>query len=690
MAKSLLLELGMEEVPARFIRGAAEQLQDKLTNWLDHTRITYKDVKAYATPRRIAVIAEGVSEKQAELSEEAKGPALKIARDADGNWTKAALGFARSQGVQPDELYTKEIANVAYVFAKRSGAGALTAELLPAGLKEIIQAMSFPKNMRWAAHELSFVRPIRWLTVLFGEEIVPLEIAGVKSGRTSKGHRFMGRDAVIDSPKTYVERLRAQSVIVDMEERKQLILSQINQLAEEKNWRIAIKDDLLEEVLFLVEYPTALYGTFDPSFLHIPQDVLITSMREHQRYFPVLDASGDLLPYFVTVRNGDSSALDIVARGNEKVLRARLSDAKFFYEEDQKLPIDAALSRLETIVFHEKLGSIGDKVRRIEALSERISTRAKVSEEVRNSVTRAAHICKFDLVTQMVYEFPELQGVMGEDYARKQGESEAVARAVNEHYQPRHAGDQVPSEATGAIVSLADKLDTITGCFSIGIIPTGSADPYALRRQAAGIVHILLEYEFPTTLDQLIQEAMEVHQSQRPLQREMSQVAADVLDFFALRVKNVLSDKVRYDIAEAVMESGIVNVPAVVRKAEALAAFVNEKEAKLAMDAFNRVCNLAQKAEQSSIDRSLFTDPIEEELYKQWEKMHKAYMEQLQNGDAKQALAELAGLKDTIHRYFDQIMVMADDPKLRASRLAMLKQIADDILQYADFSRIVW
>ena len=565
MSKSLLLEIGLEEVPARFIRGAAEQLQHKLSKWLTDNRITYTDVELYASPRRIAVIAKDVADKQADISEEAKGPSLKIARDEQGNWTKAALGFAKSQGVEAEALYVREVANVEYVFARKSGVGIATSELLSHSLSELIQSMTFPKNMRWAAHELKFVRPIRWLTALFGNAVIPLEIAGVTAGRTSKGHRFLGVDTEIPTPETYVASLKEQHVIVDIEERKAMILAQINNMAEEKGWDIAIKDDLLEEVLFLVEYPTALFGTFDPAFLSIPQDVLITSMREHQRYFPVMDKSGALLPYFVTVRNGNDVSLDQVARGNEKVLRARLSDAKFFYEEDQKQPINTALNRLETIVFHEELGTIGDKVRRIESLSSIIAELANIQADGRESVKRAAQICKFDLVTQMVYEFPELQGIMGEDYARKQGESEEVAIAVNEHYQPRFSGDRVPSSVTGAIVSIADKLDTIAGCFSLGIIPTGSQDPYALRRQAAGIIHILLEFEFPITLTQLFDEALKVLQAQQPLKRDSAAISADLLEFFALRVKNVLSEKVRYDIADAVMESGIENVPVVVR-----------------------------------------------------------------------------------------------------------------------------
>lgn len=690
MPKSLLLELGLEEIPARFIRGAAEQLQQKLTNWLTDSRISFGDLKLYASPRRIAVIANDVADKQADISEEVKGPSRKIAVDEQGNWTKAAQGFARSQGVKESDLYFQELAGVEYVFARKSGVGAPTAELLPQSLTEIVQSMTFPKNMRWGAYELKFVRPIRWLTVLFGEDVVPMEIAGVASGRTSKGHRFLGRDTDIPNPEAYVERLKRQYVIADIEERQSLIVGQIERLAAQRGWKIAVKDDLLEEVLFLVEYPTVLFGTFDPAFLNIPQEVLITSMREHQRYFPVLNDSGELLPFFVTVRNGNDLSIDQVARGNEKVLRARLSDAKFFYEEDQKMRIESALERLETIVFHEELGTIGDKVRRIERLSERIAELAGIPNDDRRSIARAAHICKFDLVTQMVYEFPELQGIMGEDYARKQGETETVANAVSEHYRPRFSGDQVPSSITGAVVSMADKLDSIAGFFSLGIIPTGSQDPYALRRQAAGIVQILLEYELPVALGQLFEEALRVHEGQKPLKRDVKEISKDMLEFFSLRVKNILSEKVRYDIVDAVMESGIGHVPSAVRKAAALADFVTDGDVKPVVDAWNRVCNLAAKAESDHIDASLFVEQAEQDLYKKWESLHIVYNERLQTGKEAEALALLAELRDTVNRYFDAVMVMTDNLRLRAARLALLSAIANDIKKFADFSRIVW
>lgn len=693
MAKDLLLEIGLEEVPARFVRGAMNQLKDKIEKFLSDSRIEHGAVEVYATPRRLAVKVTDVAEKQSDMNEEAKGPARKIAQDSQGSWSKAALGFARSQGVTPDELYFQELSGVEYVYARKSSIGASTAGILPEGLVSLITSMSFPKNMRWGSHELKFVRPIRWLVALFGQEVIPFEIAGVQTGKLSRGHRFLGGDAVIETPSQYVERLREQQVIVDVSEREQLIISQIKQLAEEKSWEIAIKEDLLEEVLFLVEYPNVLFGGFEPSFLHIPQEVLITSMREHQRYFPVFDREGALLPYFVTVRNGDLRSLELVAKGNEKVLRARLSDAKFFYEEDHKLTIDYALSKLENIVYHEELGSVADKVRRIRATADLLSRHLQLGGEVSNDVSRAADICKFDLVSQMVYEFPELQGIMGEDYARKAGEREEVAKAINEHYQPRFAGDRAPSGVTGAIVSLADKIDTIVGCFSIGIVPTGSQDPYALRRQAAGIVQIILSHSLKLQLSDLYQIALSVHES-RGLKRDAAEIRKDLSDFFALRVKNVLSEQgIRYDVVDAVMAAGFADLSATIERASVIqshAAGEDRAEFKLAVEQFNRVSNLASKATTDAVQPSLFSEQEEKELYEQWVKLHPVFAEAIGRGEIAKAVQTLTLLKPYIHSYFEKVMVMSPDEAVRANRLATLSGIADDIALVADFSKLVW
>ncbi|WP_339271922.1 glycine--tRNA ligase subunit beta [Paenibacillus sp. FSL W8-0187] len=691
MSKDLLFEIGLEEVPARFLRAAMEQLQDKLVKWLDASRIGHGEVTAYATPRRLAVWVQNVADKQEDVSEEVKGPSRKIALDDSGQWSKAALGFAKSQGVDPASFTFKELGGVEYIYVTKNSVGVDTKSILSEGLLGILTSMTFPKNMRWGAHEFKFVRPIKWMVALLGSETIDLEITGVKAGNVTRGHRFLGGEAVIPEASAYRDVLREQHVIVDVNERQEMIVSQIQALAKEKDWNIAIKDDLLEEVLFLVETPTVLYGSFDSSFLHIPQEVLITSMREHQRYFPVLDKQGQLLPFFVTVRSGDSRSLDVIARGNEKVLRARLSDAKFFYEEDQKLQIKDALSKLESIVFHEELGTIGDKVRRIRRISDQLSAKLSISADEADSVSRAADICKFDLVSQMVYEFPELQGVMGEDYARKAGEKEQVAKAVFEHYQPRFAGDAVPSTSVGSIVSIADKIDTIVGCFSIGIIPTGSQDPYALRRQAAGIVQIILEHKFPVTLSDVFGVALEVHENIRVLKRSVDEIRKDLKEFFGLRVKKLLSEDQRYDVVDAVITAGFDHVVSVVSRGHALMNAVDHvQDFKATVESFNRVSNLAAKAGKAAVNPELFTETEEGKLYEAWSAIREDYQAALQAADGERSLSLLGGLKEPITGFFDSVMVMAEDEAVRANRLALLSGIDGDLKRYADFTKLVW
>ncbi|WP_276355975.1 glycine--tRNA ligase subunit beta [Cohnella caldifontis] len=691
MPKDLLLEIGLEEVPARFVRGAMDQLKDKTEKWLQASRLDYEEIRAFATPRRLAVAVYGLADRQEDVNEEVKGPSRKIALDENGGWSKAALGFSKSNGVTPEDLYFKELGGVEYVYANKSSQGADTASLLPEALASLITSLTFPKNMRWGSRELRYVRPIRWLVALHGAEIVQFEITGVASGRTTRGHRFLGSEADIREPKDYVETLRAQSVIADAEERQAAIEAGIRELAEQRGWHIAVKEDLLEEVLFLVETPTVLTGSFDPAFLDIPQEVLITSMREHQRYFPVLDAAGKLLPHFVTVRNGDRTSLDVVAKGNEKVLRARLSDAKFFYEEDKKLVISDALAKLENIVYHEELGTVADKVRRVRAVSDRLADRLGADAAVKADVSRTADICKFDLVSQMVYEFPELQGIMGEDYARMAGEREAVARAVNEHYSPRNAGDVPPASLVGAIVGIADKLDTIVGCFSIGIVPTGSQDPYALRRQAAGIVSTLLAHEMDIELGALFGIALDVHAA-RGLKRDAAEIRRDLEEFFGLRVRNVLSEQgIRYDVADAVLGAGFGDVRRTVRRAGALQSRVSDeaKEAfRPAVEAFNRVCNLAAKAESREVNPGLFAEPAEGALHEAWQGAHGRFAAAMAEARADEALAALSSLSEPVAAFFEAVMVMAEDPAVRANRLAVLARIADDILSFADFSKL--
>ena len=693
MVKDLLLEIGTEEMPARLVRGAMEQLRDRLVGWMAEARIAHGAVKAYATPRRLAVFVADVAERQADRIEEVRGPSRKAAIDADGRWTQAALGFARAQGVEPAELYVRDAGNGAeYVYARKHVVGADTVSVLAEALPSLIAGMSFPRSMRWGSHSIKFIRPIRWLVALFGDAIVPFELAGVRSGRVTRGHRFLGGELVLEQPADYEDGLRRQCVLADPDRRRQEILAQIDRLASESGWRVVLPDDLIEEVLFLVEWPTALVGSFDPEFLRIPPEVLTTSMREHQRYFPVTDESGRLLPHFVTVRDGDARSLETVRRGNEKVLRARLSDAKFFYEEDLKLDIDECVRKLDSIVFHEELGSLGDKVRRVRAIARRLADMSAVDAQTAAWVDRAASICKFDLVTQMVYEFPELEGVMGGYYAKNAGEPEPVARAVAEHYRPRHAGDEPPQTAVGAIVGIADKIDTIVGCFSIGIVPTGSADPYALRRQASGIVQTMLESGISFPLSALFRTALDVHAEFGCMKRGSDEVLRDLAEFFGLRVRNVLDESgTRYDVVDAVMEAGFDDVATVVRKARAVTAALDDGAFRRFVEAYGRVANLADKASglAGPCDPALFEHPAEQALFDCWEDVARRFGQRMEEGRESEALEALYALSEPVAVLFESVMVMAEDENIRRNRLALLRSIADGVRRFAEFRRLV-
>ncbi|WCN38786.1 glycine--tRNA ligase subunit beta [Aneurinibacillus uraniidurans] len=688
--RTLLLEIGTEEMPARFVAGACEQLKDKVEKWLAANRIAYGEVVGYETPRRFTVMVTDVSEAQADINEELRGPAKKIAVDENGEWTKAALGFARGKGLSPEDLYMQEAGGVEYVFARKHQAGGATADLLPQ-LQDVIAGLSFPKNMRWGAYDLKFVRPIRWMIALFGGDIIPMELTGIKTGRQTEGHRFLGKSVAIETPEQYVSALAEQFVLVDPEERKERILRQMKELEAEKGWVIPVDEDLLDEVIHLVEYPTVLSGSFEEEYLHIPRQVLVTSMREHQRYFPVENASGELQPHFVTVRNGDARSIDVVAKGNEKVLRARLSDARFFYEEDQKMKIDDALARLENVVFHEELGTIGDKIRRIQDGAAQIAAKAGLSASETDKLARAAAISKFDLVSQMVYEFPELQGIMGERYARLAGEDETVAQAIFEHYLPRFAGDILPQTNEGAVLSMADKLDTIVGCFAIGIVPTGSQDPYALRRQASGIVQILLDKKLAVSLSDLFAVALDILASKSLLKRDRAEIERDLHDFFALRLKNMLQEQgVRYDVIDAILTADASRVTETLARAAALMADVEKEAFKGIVESFNRVNNLAQKAAGSEVDTGLFETDAERNLWNSFQSIEEKTAPMLTDGQFANVLATMAELKPAIDAFFDQVMVMVDNEAVKQNRLALLATIATFVFGFADFSKIVF
>lgn len=684
MSKTLLLEIGTEEVPAHVMPGILSQLKENAAKTFEELRIEYKNIKTLGTPRRSALLVEGLAEQQADLSKENRGPAVNIAFDADGNPTKAAQGFARGQGVKPEELVTKD----GYVYAMVHEKGGQTVDLLGDTLKGLVDGLNFPNNMHWADLDYKFIRPLRWLVALYGQDVIDFEVANVKSGRTSRGHRFLSEgDFEIANAEDYVEACRKAYIIVDQNERCEMIRQQIAEVAAANGGQAEVNEDLLEEVLYLVEYPTALCGKFDEKYLALPAEAVITPMRDHQRYFPVLK-DGKLLPLFITIRNGGKEHLETVQHGNERVLRARLEDAQFFFDEDRKKTLEQHGEKLKTVVFQDGLGTIYDKALRLEVLAGYIADAIGANEQDKKDAVRAAKLAKADLVTGMVTEFTELQGVMGREYALLDGETKAVAQAIDEHYMPRFAGDSQPASVAGRIVSLADKIDTIVGTFSRGLIPTGSQDPFALRRQALGIVNMLKEAQYHISLNQLVAKAMELLKIADAGQQ--AKLQNDVADFMKLRLKNVLADAgIRYDVVDAVFVT-VDDIYGVFLRAQAVNEAVKQDMEKT-IQAFVRTGNIARKAEdvQAAVETGLLAEQVEKDLYKAYEDASDKAEKEIAAQDYAGAIATLSQLAAPIDAFFDGVMVMDKDEKIKNNRLGLLKLVDNLICQVADFSKIV-
>lgn len=690
MAKDVLFEIGLEEMPARFIDDAEKQLRDKTEKWLNELRISFSVVVSYSSPRRLAVLIKDMAEEQAMLEEEAKGPALKIAKDADGNWTKAAIGFTKGQGKTVDDIYTKDVNGTSYIFVKKHIEGSRSISMLPS-FKGIIESIKFPQNMHWGKESLKYVRPIRWIVALYDEKVIPFTIADVTTGRQTRGHRFLGDVIELGHPKEYIEKLAENFVIVEPDKREKMITEGIRTLESQKEIQIPIAADLLAEVRNLVEYPTVFIGEFDQSFLQLPSEVLITSMKEHQRYFPVKSRSDELLPYFVGVRNGDNQGLKTVVKGNEKVLKARLSDAQFFYDEDQKHSISFYLQKLQKVVFQEKLGTIHDKVERVVYLTKQIADVLGIDAFQKQRAIRTAEISKFDLVTNMVDEFTDLQGVMGEKYAILFGEDHTVAKAIAEHYQPRHAAGELPETTEGAIVSVADKLDTIVGCISVDLVPTGSQDPYGLRRQAIGILKILQHENWKIPVWQLLDMTQQLYRTLDIEQAEAELVKKELDEFLRLRATYLLKEAgIEPDIIQAVLANRLGIVGYTISKARILSDKRGQEVFKPTEEAFTRVLNIAKKADKKEVDVELFETPSEAFLYKKYQEVITAYKTANESLEAEQALKELSSLTDAIHNFFEHNMVMAKDETIRENRLALIHSIATLINDYADMTKISW
>ena len=687
MNKYLLFEIGVEELPARFVNSSIEQLENNLTKALNENRITFDKVNVYSTPRRLTVIVDNISDKQPDLEEEVKGPAKRIALDAEGNPTKPLLGFMNSKGIKQEDLYFKLAGKEEYAFGMIKQEGKLTSEVLKVILPEVIKSMNFPKAMRWGGKNLRFIRPIRWMVAILSDSLLDIELEGIVSGNTTKGHRFLGESEFeVNTLDEYLNKLKENFVILNHNERKELIKKQCEEVANSLGGVIEFDEELLDEVTHLVEYPTAFYGEFDEDYAKLPKEVVITPMKHHQRYFPVLK-DNKLLPNFIAVRNGDDHKIDNVKKGNEKVLEARLADALFFYKEDIKKPVENYIEKLNTVVFQDKLGTVYDKGLRIEKLSSEILNVLNLESDKEDTL-RAAKLCKADLVTSMVFEFTELQGVMGREYAKVSGENETVAEAIFEHYLPRFAGDILPQTKSGVILSIADKLDSIAGFFAIGIQPTGSQDPYALRRQALGIINILMDNNLDISLKELVDLSLNNYSF---LEFNKEEVANQIMEFFKDRIKNLFRDLgIRYDVIDAILSSEIDDISDMYIRATALNSWIDKDELVEMLTAFNRVATLAEKAETNEVRVNLMKEEAEFNLYQQFNDTKSNVEYLLAEKDYTKALDAFAALRPAIDNMFDSVMIMDKDEAIKNNRLAILKQIYDTMLKICDLSKIVY
>ncbi|MBU0568121.1 glycine--tRNA ligase subunit beta [bacterium] len=688
MRKDMLLEIGTEEIPAGYIQPALWQMERLAKNLLESERIGFGEVKTFGTPRRLALFVKGVSTSGEERIVEIVGPPKRVAFEKCGEPAKAGFGFAKSQGVEVGQLKIKETQKGEYVYVEKKLAGKETKEFLREVMPKIITSLSFAKSMCWGEGSLRFGRPIRWILSLFDRETVEFSLDGLSSGNLTFGHRFLSSGAIkVDRPDQYLEKLSQAFCIANQEERREIVFQDLKRLAKEEGGEPLIEEGLLDEVTCLVEYPRVLLGHFEEEFLALPGDVLIASMTSHQRYFPVADKEGKLLPAFLVVSNNTQAADREITCGNQRVLRARLADAQFFFNEDRKVSLEERVEQERQVIFEERLGSLYDKTERIVKLAGFITS--SVDSALVPVVERAAFLSKADLLTEMVGEFPKLQGIMGYHYALAQGEEKEVAEAIKEQYLPLGAKDSLPETLCGAILSLADKLDTIAGSFSIGLIPTGSEDPYGLRRQAQGAVNIILDKKLSLSLRLLINKALK-GLGDKVREEEKKPILLAVLDFFAQRMRYILTEKgLELDEVEAVLAVGFDNLVETEERAKALNEVRVEADFESLSIGFKRAVNILKKGirdQGSGIRRELLREKAEEELYSRYLEIESEVKGLLRKRNYQEALKILATLREPIDNFFDQVMVMVEDKDLCLNRLFLLKLVTDLFLKIADFS----
>ena len=667
MAKDLLFEIGAEEIPAGFMPNILGQLKTLAETKLNDAHLPFESIATYGTPRRLALIVKGLADTSAEISERHKGPSASIAYDADGNATKAAIGFARGKGLDVADLVVED----GYIYAETKTAGVPAKDIVTDMLPQLITGLNFPKSMHWGNLDAKFVRPVRWLVALLDEEVIPVEFATVKSGNVTRGHRFLGADEItIKNASSYVDTLKENFVMVDQDARRELISKQLHNIAASKNASIVWDDDLLEEINYLVEWPTALCGGFEESYLALPDAAIITPMKDHQRYFPLVDQDGKLLQMFLTVRNGSDHSIEVVQAGNERVLRARLDDAKFFFNEDRKKPLIDRQDGLTKIVFQEGLGNLADKTERLLKLGRVFGEECGLHEDAAVVLERATELAKTDLTTGMVTEFTELQGVMGKEYALLDGESEEVAEAIFEQYLPRFAGDVLPQTEAGKVLSIIDKVDNIVATFSRGLIPTGSQDPYALRRQTIGILNILLGSEWNISLRPIFKASMELLNVPTEKQDEL---LGQVEEFFTLRLKNIFLDReVPHHVIDLLLSNNELSVADAEGLVNALLANRIDENVEL-VQAYTRMYNLVKDVEYTGVNSDLLKEDAEKELFEAASKASEASSAAWEAGDYDAVVAVPATLVPAINKFFEDVMVMDKDEAIKANRLQLVR-----------------
>ena len=686
MAKDYLFEIGTEEMPAHVVERSVKQLADRTQKFLKENGLKFKCIKTFSTPRRLTILVEELADKQDDIDEIKKGPAKKIALDQDKNWTKAAQGFARGQGMTTDDIYFEELKGTEYAYVHVQKEGKKTSSIL-LGMSEIVKAMTFPTKMRWDSNDFEFVRPIHWLVSLFGNEVVPVKILDITAGRKTEGHRFLGDSVVLANSSDYEDALKDQFVIVDATKRRNMIVDQMNKLVKKNNWQIKPDKSLLEEVTNLVEYPTVFAGSFAKKYLQMPQEVLITSMKDNQRYFEVYDQNGELINHFISVRNGNKDYLENVVSGNEKVLVARLDDAQFFYDEDRKYPLSHFVQKLDNVSFHDKIGSMSEKMKRVQIIGDYLANKWNLDAQTIKDFDRASQLYKFDLVTQMVGEFAELQGVMGKHYAKLAGEKDDVAEAIEEHYMPTTSEGKLPATTVGSLLSVADKLDTIITFFAAGMIPSSSNDPYALRRYAYGIVRILLEQKWSLPFNDVLPEIVSALEKKTPAKLpKTAEQEEQISSFIRDRINQYLQkNNYKYDIIDAVLASSQQDPIQILAAAKVLQLHHDDDKFKPVVESLTRINNILKKAKykgQNEVKSDLFDNETETELANGVKKLSKVNdLAALYDGFVK--------LQPVIDLYFDTNMIMAKDEAVKNNRLAQLNSVAQLANRLGDLSKLV-